>query len=622
MSAPSLTFEQFYELIHNEDNLHYNLFPVYIDFSADLETPVSAYLKLTNNSAISNETSQYSFLLESIEGGEWQVRYSYIGMNPYRILRQDGVDPLLEIEKELSNYSPYPLHNLPDFTGGGVGYISYDSVHYFEPKVNISSNNPLQLNDSIFMFCRDLLIFDHIQHTIKLIAHILIDRKSEQIKDKAYVESLYNEAIQTIQRSSVRLARPLQQRHIHNHDYNNNANNNNTAHNVDSSACEKKFVSSPLVSNVGQAGYERFVGSLKENILAGDIIQAVPSQRCSKQLHYASAFDIYRQLRVVNPSPYMFYLCLDDFHIVGASPEQLVKVSKDRIVTTHPIAGTRRRGRTVAEDIAMEKELLSSAKERAEHIMLVDLGRNDTGKVCKAGSVKVDSLMHIERYSHVMHIVSHVSGVLSPNHSIYDAFRSVFPAGTVSGAPKIRAMQLINSLEDNKRGVYAGAVGYISFNGVLDTAIAIRTLFVKNSTAYLQAGGGIVHDSKPEEEWRETVNKMKATAVAVDKAELLAYQRFIENKSNSNSTSGKNSANNDSVFLFLMEKLNRTVTHTASPTKSSDSSASDEELLPLLTSLLARAASDAGNSLDELTAQLHAAYSNVNATKADCNNQF
>jgi len=281
-----------------------------------------------------------------------------------------------------------------------------------------------------------------------------------------------------------------------------------------------------MKSNVGVEGYKKFVTNLKEHICMGDIIQAVPSQRLTRQLSPdVTAFDIYRSLRIVNPSPYMFYVHLKDFYIVGASPECLVKVENGKVIT-HPIAGTRKRGKTPKEDEKLEKELLSSEKERAEHIMLVDLGRNDVGRVSAPGSVKVDSLMQIEKYSHVQHIVSHVSGKLDPTKTPYDAFRSVFPAGTVSGAPKIRAMQLVSDLEQERRGVYAGAVGYIGYSGIVDTCISIRTLVIKDGMAYLQAGGGIVYDSEPDFEQQETVNKMKATAVAIDQAEAVAARRL------------------------------------------------------------------------------------------------
>ena len=298
-----------------------------------------------------------------------------------------------------------------------------------------------------------------------------------------------------------------------------------------------------MQSNVGTEGYKRMVNALRDHIVRGNIIQAVPSQRLSRPLKAGvSAFDIYRSLRVINPSPYMFYVDWGNWQIVGASPEQLVKVEgKGGRVTTHPIAGTRRRGKTREEDEQLEKELLSSEKERAEHIMLVDLGRNDIGRICTPGSVQVESLMHIERYSHVMHIVSVVSGTLSPDHSAYDAFRSVFPAGTVSGAPKIRAMQLIAELEREQRGVYAGAVGFVSYSGTLDVAIAIRTLIVKDGVAYLQAGAGIVYDSEAASEEKETVKKMMALVHAIEKAEATAAYQQKQREHAANTQVGEDS---------------------------------------------------------------------------------
>lgn len=462
---------------------------------ADLETPVSAFLKI-------QQGKKNSFLLESVTGGEHQARYSFIGSDPYKVIVSDGKDPLLDIEGELEQFRVMPLPDLPALTGGGIGFISYDCVKYFEPSVPIPTHNPLNIPESVFMFCDSMVVFDHRKHLVKLVAHVNVP--ADHAGDHKHLAASYEKAVSRLVELESRLKAdvpPMPRPHP------------NTLP-VDAKRPD-------MPSNHGPDGYKDFVHRLKKHIVAGDIIQAVPSQRLARPLRGVHSFDVYRHLRVVNPSPYMFYVDLGDFQIVGASPEQLVKVQDGR-VTTHPIAGTRRRGKTEAEDLAMEKELLDNEKERAEHIMLVDLGRNDVGRISTPGSVRVDSLMHVERYSHVMHIVSHVSGQLAPQHSVYDALRAVFPAGTVSGAPKIRAMQLVAECERERRGIYAGAVGYISYTGVLDVAIAIRTMMVKDGVAYLQAGSGIVFDSDAQDEHDETINKMMGLAVAIDRAESFA----------------------------------------------------------------------------------------------------
>lgn len=567
LSTPSLSFEQFRRIA---DDGQYNLIPIHVTVDADLETPVSAFLKI--------QQGKHSFLLESVEGGERQARYSFIGTEPFKVLEQNGRDPLLSVESELLQYHLMPCPDLPTFTGGAIGYITYDCVSHFETKVPMPKKNPLNIPESIYMFCKSLVVFDHLKHTIRCVAHIHLDHNlfspapskhaspvssqtsnghAAQDQRVAYLKECYSTALTRLRTLVQRLAAPLP---LHTQPVPTLAENNGVSSPRGKSSSSSSSSSSdpisdfpefqapvsrpsaPLSYNVPEGGYEKFVHSLKEHILAGDIIQAVPSQRCARKLqHGVSAFDIYRHLRVVNPSPYMFFLDLGNFSIVGASPEQLLKVDENRRVTTHPIAGTRKRGKNEKDDDEIGKELLANEKERAEHIMLVDLGRNDLGKVCTPGTVKVDSLMHIEKYSHVMHIVSHVSGTLSPDKTPYDAFRSVFPAGTVSGAPKVKAMQLISELENERRGVYAGSVGYMSFSGVLDTAIAIRTLVVQGDTAYLQAGAGIVYDSVPEDERMETVNKMKALAVAIDRAEAAAA--FREYHSTLSSSSSSSSAN-------------------------------------------------------------------------------
>ncbi|HCV00338.1 MAG: anthranilate synthase component I [Dehalococcoidia bacterium] len=468
-----------------------NLVPVYREVAADLETPVSAYLKV--------RTGSHSFLLESVEGGERLARYSFIGTNPYRVIRtgpgetHEG-DPLKPLEEALAGLQAVELPGLPSLTGGAVGYVSYEAIRHFEPSVLANEDDPVGIPEAMFLLCDSMVVFDHVRHTIRAVAHCRLDGN---------IEASYAEAGRTIDEIVTRLAQPLSL----------------PVEEVE----EVARLSEQGVSNVGREGYELMVERIRKDVVGGEIIQAVPSQRIRRPTS-VHPFTIYRQLRTVNPSPYMFYLDLDDFQIVGASPEMLVRV-EEGLVTTHPIAGTRPRGQSPEEDDALAKELLSDEKERAEHIMLVDLGRNDVGRVAKPGTVQVDQLMEIERYSHVMHIVSRVSGQLRDDRTPFDAFRSVFPAGTVSGAPKVRAMEIIGELEQERRGIYAGAVGYASFAGSLDTCIAIRTMVVKNGNAYLQAGGGIVYDSEPAKEYQESVNKMLALERAIDQAELAAAQQ-------------------------------------------------------------------------------------------------
>jgi anthranilate synthase component 1 len=468
-----------------------NLVPIYREVTADLETPVSAFLKV--------RTGKYSFLLESVEGGERLARYSFIGTQPYRVLKTgDGEeyegDPLLPLEQEMGRFKTVRMPNVPAFTAGAIGYISYEAVRHFEPRVVPPEADVLGIPEALFLFCDSMVVFDHIHHTIKVVAHCRIDGD---------IESSYRQAAFQIDEIVERLNSP-------------------TIKLPEQEVGAVLRANGKAESNVGREGYELMVERIREYVIAGDVIQAVPSQRLARPTA-VHPFNIYRQLRTVNPSPYMFYLDMGDFQIVGASPELLVRV-EDGEVTTHPIAGTRRRGATDAEDERLAVELLGDEKERAEHIMLVDLGRNDVGRVAKPGSVKVTKMMEIEKYSHVMHIVSHVTGRLDEDKTQFDAFRAVFPAGTVSGAPKVRAMEIISELEPSKRGVYAGAVGYASFAGSMDTCIAIRTMLVKDGVAYLQAGGGIVYDSEPEAEYIETVNKMGALMRAIDQAEIAAAE--------------------------------------------------------------------------------------------------
>ena len=461
-----------------------NLVPVCRDIQADLETPVSAYLKIARGN--------YSFLLESVEGGERLARYSFIGTEPSLVLRTENenpVDPLNLVEKEFARLRPVSTADLPRFHGGMVGYLSYEVTRHFE-RLPCPDQDPQGLPESVLMLADTLLVFDHIAHKIKVVSHAHLDGD---------IDTAYREATCKIDDLVDRLEQPI----------NSKASKSAPPNN------------SEMSSNFSPAEFEAIVSQAKEYIYAGDIIQVVLSQRLARHT-YASPFAIYRALRSVNPSPYMYCLHLGDFYIVGASPELLVRV-EDGIVSNHPIAGTRRRGKDATEDLALEEELKNDEKERAEHIMLVDLGRNDIGRISEPGTVEVSQLMDLERYSHVMHLVSHVQGKLQAGLSQFDAFRSCFPAGTVSGAPKIRAMEIIAELEREKRGPYAGAVGYFDFSGNLDTAIAIRTVIIKDNIAYIQAGAGIVADSIPEREYQESLSKAQALLTAIDQAEANQY---------------------------------------------------------------------------------------------------
>jgi len=460
-----------------------NLVPIYRDIVADMETPVSAFLKINRGGC--------SFLLESVEGGQRLARYSFIGTEPYRLLSvgaEDNADPLPLIAAELDKYTLAPVNGLPRFCGGAVGYLAYETVTHFED-ISSPPTDPLALPQSLFMFVDTLLIFDHVTHSIKVLSHIRLDGD---------IEKAYQEAVARIDELVNRLDQPLPQ-------------------NRPCRASVPATSASRPVSNFSQEGFEAAVLKVKEYITAGEAIQVVLSQRLA-QTTTASSFEIYRALRTINPSPYMFFLDFKDFHIIGASPEILVRV-EDGMVMTRPLAGTRPRGKTPNEDARLESELLSDEKERAEHIMLVDLGRNDIGRVSQPGTVAVSDLMEVERYSHVMHLVTHVQGKLQHDLTAFDALRACFPAGTVSGAPKIRAMQIIAELEPEKRGPYAGAVGYFSFSGNMDMAIAIRTMVMTRGIAYTQAGCGIVFDSVPEREYQETLNKAQALLEAIRQAE-------------------------------------------------------------------------------------------------------
>ena len=459
-----------------------NLVPIYREVVADLETPVSAFLKINRGG--------YSFLLESVEGGQQLARYSFIGTEPYKVMTtsgKDNIDPLPLIAGELDKYKLVPVAGLPRFNGGAVGYLSYETATRFE-KLPSPDADPLGLPEAFFMFVDTMLVYDHVTHMIKVLSHVSLEGD---------IDEDYRKAVARIDDLIDRLNQPLKV--IPNHNSSTRPSGN-----------------SELSSNFPREEFEQSVLKIKQYITAGEAIQVVLSQRLAQHTD-AAPFSIYRALRSINPSPYMFFLDFNDFHIIGASPEMLVRVEDDAVMT-RPLAGTRRRGKDPAEDAILEQELRNDEKERAEHIMLVDLGRNDIGRISEPGTVTLSDLMDIERYSHVMHLVTHVQGKLRKDMTAFDALRACFPAGTVSGAPKIRAMEIIAGLEPDKRGPYAGAAGYFSFSGNMDVAISIRTMVVTGGIAYTHVGCGIVYDSVPEREYEETMNKAKALLKAVDQA--------------------------------------------------------------------------------------------------------
>lgn len=484
-----------------------NLIPVYREILADLETPVSAYLKIAEKSA-------YSFLLESVEGQEKIARYSFVAENPELVFQSKGQtatithykngkhstqtktilkSPLSFIREIMAQFKFVEVPNLPRFCGGLVGYMGYDTVRFFE-NLPRKPKDDLKLPDTIFVLAKNLIIFDHVNHKIKIVSAVFIhpsDSKAEKI-------TAYKKAIFKINETIDKLYKPL------------------TSSRQKKSTGRKSGNDLKVNSNLTDAQFQSIVRKAKHHIQIGDIIQVVLSQRFQTTLK-VSPFSLYRALRSLNPSPYMYFLSFNGIHIVGSSPELLVRCEKG-VVETRPIAGTRRRGKNDKEDERLGKELLSDPKERAEHTMLVDLGRNDLGRVCKQGTVKVSEFMAIEKYSHVMHIVSNVKGRLRFDKDPFDVLEATFPAGTVSGAPKIRAMEIIDELENVSRGPYAGCIGYISFSGNLDTCITIRTIIVKGNNAYIQAGAGIVADSKPDREYIETQNKAKAQIMAIQMA--------------------------------------------------------------------------------------------------------
>jgi len=469
----------------------YNRAPVVLETFADLDTPLSIYLKLANG--------PYSYLLESVVGGERFGRYSFIGLPAETRIEVRGEtcaefrgdraiagnqvsDPLAYINDTLARFKVAPDASLPRFCGGLVGYFGYDTVRYIERRLaSTRKKDELGTPDILLLVSEEIAIVDNLSGKLTLVVYAEPGRPGAFQAARARLKQLL-----------ARLREPV-------------------AVPVDS-----RGSSEPAVSGFGESAYHRAVERAKHYIFEGDIMQVVPSQRMSKPFR-ASPLALYRALRTINPSPYMYYFDFGDFHVVGASPEILVRLEGDT-VTVRPIAGTRRRGATAAEDAALEKELLADEKERAEHIMLVDLGRNDAGRVCERGTVRVTEQMTIERYSHVMHIVSNVVGTLAAGKDAFDVLRAAFPAGTVSGAPKVRAMEIIEELEPVRRGPYAGAVGYFGFGGNMDTCIAIRTLFAREGKLYLQVGAGIVADSKPAFEYEETINKARGTLRALELA--------------------------------------------------------------------------------------------------------
>jgi anthranilate synthase component 1 len=484
-----------------------NLVPVTRRLLADIETPLSAYRKIRG--------PYESFLLESVEGGEHLGRYSFVGCNPRAVIRQQGAsvevienkvvtdratistsgnsgamrDGLEMVERVMRKYTPVTVPGLPRFTGGALGFIGYEFIHDVEPVVPRPPRDELGTPTMCFLIADQLLIFDRVAQTITVLVNAALDEASSP-------QEAYEDAVGEIERLIALLSTPAEHHPV---------------------SLPREVPDISFESNVPRETFEANVLRAKQYTVSGDIIQVVGSQRFATAVH-ASPIDIYRATRSINPSPYMFLLELNSFALVGASPEIHVRC-EDRRVEIRPIAGTRRRGSTAEEDLALERELLDDPKERAEHVMLVDLARNDLGRVCEFGSVRVKDLMIVERYSHVMHIVSQVEGKLAPDRTPFDLMRATFPAGTLSGAPKIRAMQIISELEQTARGPYGGCVGYFSFNGNLDCCITIRTALLKDGKAYVQAGGGWVTDSVPENEFQETVNKARAMLKAVALAE-------------------------------------------------------------------------------------------------------
>ncbi|MEL0082739.1 MAG: anthranilate synthase component I [Gammaproteobacteria bacterium] len=471
----------------------YNRVPVFRQVLADVDTPLSSYLKLADQ--------PYSFLLESVQGGEKWGRYSMIGLHSDTRIKVTGLeitleengtssrfqveDPLAWIDEFQGRFRVAPVAELPRFSGGLVGYFGYDTIRYVEPRLGAHSKpDPIGVPDILLMLSEELVVFDNLSGSLYAIVHA----HAEGAKTLEWASRRLDQLV-------AKLAQPLAQY---------------PAHLPVTGLAEAH---TDFHASFTQQGYEQAVERIKQYIVDGDVMQVVPSQRMSIEFT-APPIDLYRALRYLNPSPYMFHLQLDDFAVVGASPEVLTRL-EDGVITVRPIAGTRPRGKDAEQDQAFERELMEDPKELAEHLMLIDLGRNDVGQVAQVGSVEVTESMVVERYSHVMHIVSNVEGKVREGMTAMDALRATFPAGTLSGAPKVRAMEIIDELEPVKRGVYSGAVGYIGWNGNMDTAIAIRTAVIKGDTLHVQAGGGIVADSVPATEWEETLNKRRALFRAV-----------------------------------------------------------------------------------------------------------
>jgi anthranilate synthase component 1 len=486
-----MNLKQFNQVTHD-----YNRIPLVREVFADLDTPLSAYLKLADE--------PYTYLFESVQGGEKWGRYSIIGMacstrikvfgkrvllevDDEIVSEEETDDPLQYIENYLDSFKVAEAECLPKFHGGLVGYFGYDTIRYIEPKLAHCPNpDKHETPDILLMLSDKLVVFDNLSSRMFLIVHV------DPATENAWQDGQQQLDELEAKLNSVRLER--------------------TARSAQKTVSEQDFT-----SEFTQQGFEAAVEKARQYIIDGDAMQIVLSQRLS--IPYRSApIDLYRALRSLNPSPYLYYLNLGDHHVVGSSPEILVRL-EDEAVTVRPIAGTRPRGKTPEHDLELERELLSDPKELAEHLMLIDLGRNDAGRVSQVGSVELTEKMIVERYSHVMHIVSNVEGRIKPELSAFDVLRATFPAGTVSGAPKIRAMEIIDELEPVKRGIYSGAVGYISWSGNMDTAIAIRTAVIKDEQLYIQAGAGIVYDSVPANEWAETMNKGRAIFRAVTLAE-------------------------------------------------------------------------------------------------------
>ena len=483
-------FEQFSRLTQEG-----NLIPIYREILADTETPVSALMKL--------RTKPHLFLLESVEGGEKWGRYTFLGSDPHVIFtvrgeevliqekgeirtHKHGGDPLGLLKDLLYSYRPVPVEGLSRFYGGAVGFLGYDMVRYFE-RLPARARKELNTDDAMFLITDTLMIFDNVRHTIKVVACALTEGKDD-------LRAIYDQAIAKIEKMIETLKTPVETRTMP----------------------QDATNDTPPQSNMQPEAFKTMVKRAKDYIVAGDIIQAVLSQRFQRE-HRTDPIDLYRALRYINPSPYLFFLKLEDLILIGSSPEVTVRL-EEGITELRPIAGTRRRGKNEQEDRQLSDELLQDPKERAEHVMLVDLGRNDLGRIARIGSVQLNQFMVVERYSHVMHLVSHIQAQLASGKDAFDVLKATFPAGTLTGAPKVRAMEIIDELEPSQRGPYGGAVGYFSYTGNMDFCITIRTMVILDGSIYIQAGAGIVADSDPETEYQETINKAMGMMQAIDMA--------------------------------------------------------------------------------------------------------